>query len=197
MQEAYSETTPKPVLDRQPPPGPARLWENLVLRIRAGDTRAAEEFTTLYTRGARLLLKRLVSPIGLDLLVQEAMAGAVAEARRGALQTPADLVRFLRTLAARQASACTLAQAERQRVRRKAQTIEIAWSTWKPRERDMLSRFYLAGQPRESILADMHATPAEFDALRARLREAVSRSDLRKRPSSALPCPAVRTATAG
>jgi hypothetical protein len=122
-------------------------WAALVIRIRRGEGQAALEFAEKFEPGARLLFSRRIGPVRADRLARDAIAGAVAEVRRGWMNIPRDLVHFLRNILQREEVKCGPAPAlganDQARIRRKAAKLEVALRNLTPMERDALKRHYL------------------------------------------------------
>ena len=170
-----------------PPEGEA-TWRHLTGQIRAGEADAPEAFLAAYRRGVRLLFRRYVGTIGIDQVVEEAMAGAIDGVRHGWIREPSDLVHFIRQVIRRH-------QRDRQpdsrglsvlgnsaqgvtetlRMRKKAAMLELALRHFSPEEREALERYYLRGEPLDSVLTSAGLAHAEFDQLKARLYRVASR----------------------
>lgn len=147
----------------------------MVERLQQGQSGAAQELSQLYERGIRVYLKRHLGLERLDRLVPETLGEMVDRIRQGRMLQPLDLVGFLREVVNREqslrerASAPTEA-AEEARIRRKAKVLEKELQRCTPREREMLTRYYLLGQELTQILGEMRAGEEEFRRLKDRMR---------------------------
>jgi len=175
-------------------------WDALVGRIRRGDPSAREQFLASYSRGAKVFFKHNLGPVGLDHLVLEVMQGAMAEVDAGLIQTPADLVAFFRLILKQQrgltpdpeqspdarrfkGSGSLLGSSDKARIRRKAELLDDCLRECNSRDREMLWRYYVVGDPLDQILIEFGADHAEFQRLKARLYESLARADPRRLPS--------------
>ena len=77
-------------------------WHSLVLRLAAREETADCEFRDHYAAGIRVMLRRSLGSIGLDALVDETLAGALEEVRRGSIREPLHFVQFVRSVIERQ-----------------------------------------------------------------------------------------------
>jgi hypothetical protein len=77
-------------------------WHSLVLRVAAREETADWEFRDHYAAGIRVMLRRSLGSIGLDALVDETLAGALEEVRRGSIREPLHFVQFVRSVIERQ-----------------------------------------------------------------------------------------------
>lgn len=173
------------------PDSQRRLWSRLAGRVRSGDPSAAADFAHAYRRGIRLLFRRYLGPIGIEGLVDEAMAGAVEEVRRGWIAEPRELVHFVRGVISRHQEtrregadslepAGPVAQGvtEKLQVRKQAVLIEKALRQFSARDREVLERYYLKGEPLAAVLESAGITETDFERLKSRLsRPANSKHD--------------------
>lgn len=166
----------------------------LVERIRSGDARAEAELVGRFGRGILLVLKRLVgdSSTAND-LYQETFRLGLRKVRDGEVREPARVGGFLCALARNLAiehfrrSARTetrpteafepipspapgalegLLARERARLAR-----EVLAGMRSERDRQVLRRFYLADEEKESICADLNLTPLQLHRILFRARE--------------------------
>lgn len=160
----------------------------LIGQIRAGEPDAPEAFRAAYRRGVRLLFRRHVGTIGIDHVVEEAMAGAVDGICNGWIREPSDMIHFMRQVIRRN-------QRERQpdsrelpptgispqgvtetlRMRKKAAMLELALRHFSPEEREALEHYYLGGEPLDHVLAASGLAQAQFEELKSRLYRVASR----------------------
>jgi RNA polymerase sigma-70 factor (ECF subfamily) len=183
----------------------------LVHRIRAGDTRAEEELVARFSRGLALMLHQLSRDSSLaEDISQETFRLTVEKARRGEIHQPEKLAGFLRSTARnlliadrRKAARYTglgpddeaadrlrpsgpepqLDQLLRDEEARQVRTLlaELRFD----RDRELLLRFYLSDESKESVCADLAVDPERFNRVlfraRQRLRELWERSAKRRR----------------
>ncbi len=174
-EEIDSETpegTPVAAPDRGMPDDPRSAWPGLVARIRRSAADAESEFARMCRPGVHLLMKLNLSPIGLDSLVDETLAGAVREIRGGWLREPRHLAAFVRSVIDRHASPESRPGASDQaRARARAAEVERILRQFPPVERTWLLRFYAEGWSIERIVSESGMTVDEFLELRRKMRE--------------------------
>lgn len=182
------------------PGGEAAIAAGLVRRIRAGDRAAEEELVRRYSRGLLVHLRRMTGDPALsDDLHQETFRVVLERLRREELEEPGRLAAFvLRTgrnlflgawrkrtrrgegtsldgldgepepAIADPAPGQLAAVLRDERIRRVRQVIgELAT----PRDRQLLFRFYVAEEERESICADLGLTGPHFNRVLFRARQ--------------------------
>lgn len=172
---------------------------DLLARIAAGDGTAEAELLGFYGRGLSYLLRRLTGdPVLAEDLLQETLRIALVKARAGAIERPASLEAFLRGTARHlwqtelrrrgrrrrseapeggargaiesavdpsPAADARLVQAEdRFRVRRLLRELT------QPRDREILTRFYLAEESKETICRDLGLGAEQFNLVLFRAR---------------------------
>ncbi|MBL8295685.1 MAG: hypothetical protein JNN08_27815 [Bryobacterales bacterium] len=181
--EPSTVTQPDPAAEpRDDPDSQHRLWNRLAARVRAGDPTATVDFSSAYRRGIRLLFRRYLGPIGIEGLVDEAMAGAVEELRRGWIAEPRDLVHFVRGVIARHQGTRRLEPvgptvqgvSEKLHMRKQAALIETALRHFSARDRQVLESYYLKGEPLAAALESAGMTETDFERLKSRLCRATS-----------------------
>lgn len=169
-------------------------WEGLARRIAAGDAAACDEFRDWYAAGVRVLLRRSVGRVGLESLVDETLSGAVAGIEQGAIGSPTDFVRFVRSVAERQRAGAegrldpnrqtpALTSMDRLRLRESTKAIEAALATFTSSEREILVGYYSRGMTRQDLERSFRVTGEEIDALRTRLQEMIRPRRERKQPA--------------
>lgn len=186
----------------------------LVRRIQAGDPAAESELVARFSRGLLLMLRRLVqNPALADDLHQETLALVLGKIRRGEVREPERLAGFIRStarnlfIADRRKEARyqaledgeeegrspvpaladrgpapldrVLAEEEARQVQRLLSELRF------DRDRQLLLRFYLSGDGKEEICADLEIEPERFNKVlfhaRERLRELWERAEKRQR----------------
>jgi RNA polymerase sigma-70 factor (ECF subfamily) len=183
----------------------------LVRRILSGDTAAETELVERYSRGVYFLLTELTRDRArADDLHQETFRLVIEKLRAGELREPAKLPGFIRQLAK------NLFIADyRKKARRMMEDLETVPQPADPtpdqlvqvlqeedtrlvrellaglqpeRDRFVLFRFYLAGEPREKICADLGLTVGTFNVAlhraRQRFKTLIETSAARRRPEA-------------
>lgn len=178
-----------------PDPLEAKIATDLVRRIAAGDASAEGELVQRYSRGLLYLLRRLGAPPELaDDLHQETFRIVLERLRRRELDDPAGLAGFLRGIAH------NLMTAERRKTARRrtnpdeeqleqavhpapsqlssvlfdeeAATVrKLIGELPNDRDRQLLLRFYVAEEDKESICADLGLESLHFNRVLFRARQ--------------------------
>lgn len=198
-------------IDAGPEPGEADFATDLVRRIAAGDTAAETELVQRYSRGLLYLLRRLgVPPELADDLHQETFRIVLERLRRRGLEEPAGLAGFLR------GTARNLVIAERRKTARRRTDADpeglervvhpepgqlssvlleeeavivrrLIGELPTDRDRQLLLRFYVAEEEKESICADLGLDSLHFNRVlfraRHRFKELLERFQARQRPA--------------
>lgn len=181
--------------DAEPESAEAEIAADLGRRIAAGEASAEEELVRRYSRGLLYLLRRLgASPELADDLHQETFRVVLERLRRKELDDPAGLAGFLR------GTARNLLTAERRKTARRktdaddeelAQTVHPAPSQLSSvlhdeeaeivrtliselptdRDRQLLLRFYVAEEEKESICAALSLDSLHFNRVLFRARQ--------------------------
>lgn len=171
----------------------ARSWAAVVARIRRDDPRGVEELYRVFSHGVRFYLCRHVGPDDLDDRVHDIFLIVLEAIRRGDLREPERLMGFVRTIVRRQVAAyidnavhCRrdhleliegiqvpdrhhdpeTAAMERER----ADLMASVLRSINTRDREILTRFYLLGQPSEQIRLEMSLTETQFRLLKSRAK---------------------------
>jgi RNA polymerase sigma-70 factor (ECF subfamily) len=178
-----------------PDPVEAEVATDLVRRIAAGDSSAEGELVQRYSRGLLYLLRHLGAPPDLaDDLHQETFRIVLERLRRRGLDDPAGLAGFLR------GTARNLMTAERRKTARRrtdadeekleqvvhpspgqlsgvlldeeaAIVRKLIGELPTERDRQLLLRFYVAEEEKESICADLALEPLHFHRVLFRARQ--------------------------
>jgi RNA polymerase sigma-70 factor (ECF subfamily) len=176
-------------------PGEAEIACDLVRRIAAGDATAERELVQRYSRGLLYLLQRLVrSPELAEDLHQDTFRIVIERLRHRGLEEPAGLAGFLR------GTARHLALAERRKAARRrtdgddealeqaahagpsqlstvlleeeAETVRrLIGELATDRDRQLLLRFYVADEDKETICADLGLDRLHFNRVVFRARQ--------------------------
>ncbi|GIU75022.1 MAG: hypothetical protein KatS3mg004_2109 [Bryobacteraceae bacterium] len=179
-----------PSSDPQPMPG---RWTKLVEGVRANESTAIEELYRLFSRGIRFFLCRHLGPQDLDDRVHDTFLVVVHSIQGGGLREPERLMGFVRTIVRRQIAAY-IEEAVQQR--REASELELGGRvadprhdpeesilreqrvelmlevlrSISPRDREILTRFYLYEQTQEQICEEMGLTETQFRLLKSRAK---------------------------
>jgi hypothetical protein len=182
-------------------------WHTLVLRVAAREETADWEFRDHYAAGIRAMLRRSLGSLGLEALVDETLAGALEEVRRGLIREPLHFVQFVRSVIERQhqgeAMSRQLARlspavttVDRLRLQETAKAVQEALMTFSKRERDILVGYYSRGLTPYDLECLHGASSEELGGLRSRLQEMMRPHHHWKAPSRERRAPLVRHAAA-
>lgn len=185
----------EPSLDPEPPADvPAdSSWADLVDRIRTGDPSAMEELYRIFSTGVRFYLCRQLGAQDLEDRVHDAFVIITQSIRRGDLRQPERLMGYIRTVVRRQVAAQieTIVQARRNcspadvgyvlRDRHPDPEVEVIerqntkvairlLQSIPPRDREVLTRFYLEEQSAEEICRDLDLTETQFRLIKSRAK---------------------------
>ena len=196
--------------DAGPGPHEAEIATGLVRRIAAGDTAAEAKLVERYSRGLLYLLRRLGAPPDLaDDLHQETFRIVLERLRRRGLDDPAGLAGFLRGTA-RNLMSAERRKAARRRTDADAEGLErvvnpapgqlsavlhdeeaaivrrLIGDLAADRDRQLLLRFYVAGEEKERICADLGLDSLHFNRVlfraRQRFKELLERFEAGQQP---------------
>lgn len=183
----------KPRGGARPPQEGGSKWAPLVEGIRNCDDGALEELYRLFGRGIRYFLCRHLGVQDLDDRVHDTFLMVVRSIQNGGLREPERLMGFVRTIVRRQIAAyiedtvqTRRGQAELDsggrvtdqrhdpeerlwREQRVQLMLEVLRSI-SPRDREILTRFYLYEQTPEQICEEMGLTETQFRLLKSRAK---------------------------
>jgi len=168
-------------------------WGSLVERIRTRDAGAMEELYSLFESGLRQYFVRQVGPQEAEDHIHEVFLSVIQAIRREQLREPERLMGFIRTIAHRRVAAHihTAVHARRnntsidtgipisdaaptpEQTATSREKIALMASTLRgmsPRDREILTRFYLDEQTPEQICAEMNLTHTQFRLLKSRAK---------------------------
>jgi RNA polymerase sigma-70 factor, ECF subfamily len=168
-------------------------WECLVDRIRANDAGAMEELYALFERGIRFYLYRQVGAQELEDKIHDIFLVVVQAIRRGELREPERLMGFVRTIAHRRVAAhidkvvherkeetslesgipvrdASLTPEETALSQERIDLMTRTLRSMPPRDREILTRYYLQEQTQDQICAEMHLTETQFRLLKSRAK---------------------------
>jgi RNA polymerase sigma-70 factor, ECF subfamily len=182
-------------LDTESPAGvPADpSWADLVDRIRAGEAPAMEELYRIFSTGVRFYLCRQLGAQDLEDRVHDAFVIITQSIRRGDLRDPERLMGYIRTVVRRQVAAqietavqsrrnCSPADVgfalrdhhpdpEVEVIERQNTQVAIRLlQSIPPRDREVLTRFYLREQTAEEICRDLELTETQFRLIKSRAK---------------------------
>jgi RNA polymerase sigma-70 factor (ECF subfamily) len=168
-------------------------WIELVDRIRFDETDGMEELYELFSKGIRFYLCRQLGPQELDDKVHDTFVVVVQAIRRGELRDPSRLMGFVRTIVRRQVAAhidkvvhtrreqidldSTIRLAdpegnpeERAIFGQRTDLINRVLGELSPRDREILTRFYLLEQSQDQICSEMGLSETQFRLLKSRAK---------------------------
>lgn len=184
-------------------------WPELVERIRRGDAGGMEELYTLFSGGIRFYLCRQLGAQELDDKIHDAFVIVVQAIRRGDLREPDCLMGFVRTVVRRQVAAFieSAIQTRRNQAdlesglciydgrsnpeedaidRQHVEIMKSVLCSISPRDREILTRFYLLNQTQQQICSEMCLNDTQFRLLKSRAKARfgeLGRRRLRRRGS--------------
>jgi len=179
--------------DAAPMPDEAEVATGLVRRIAAGDASAEGELVQRYSRGLLYLLRRLAPELADD-LHQETFRVVLERLRRRELDEPAGLAAFLRgtarnlVIAERRKTARRRTEADEEELAQavhpgpsqlsavlldeEADTVrQLIRDLPTDRDRQLLLRFYVAEEEKESLCADLGLDSLHFNRVLFRARQ--------------------------
>jgi len=199
-------------IDAEPEPSEAEVATGLVRRIAAGDASAEGALVERYSRGLLYLLRRLgASPELADDLHQETFRVVLERLRRRALDDPAGLAGFLHgtarnlVIAERRKTARRRTDADPEGLERAVHPASGQLSSVlqdeeaaivrrligelpTDRDRQLLLRFYVGEEEKESICADLGLDSLHFNRVlfraRQRFKELLERFQAQQRPAA-------------
>lgn len=183
-------------------------WWVLVERIRAGQTEALEELYNIFSKGVRFYLCRQLGAQELDDKVHDTFLIVVQTIQKGELRDPDRLMGFVRTIVRRQVAAHIheVVHLRREKLdldsgvtlpdrRRNPEEKAIGHETedlmvrvlrsMAPRDREILTRFYIREQSQDQICEEMGLTNTQFRLLKSRAKArfgAIGRKRTQKKP---------------
>jgi RNA polymerase sigma factor (sigma-70 family) len=185
--EPTPDLAPKPIVEVD------SQWTSMVRAIAAKDKSAIEELYCTFGRGLKILIGRRLGYAEAEDHVHEVFLITIASIQNGELRNPECLPSFIHTVARRR-----IAQHIQQMIRKRQSEVTIEDSPalastrpnpeaaavdqesirimhavlqeLHPRDREILKRFYLAGESREEICAQMNLTETQFRLLKSRAK---------------------------
>lgn len=168
-------------------------WSRLVEQIKCGEDQGLSELYRLFSRGIRFYFCRQLGVQELDDKVHDTFLLVVQAIQRGELREPERLMGFVRTIVRRQVASHIdrVVQVRREqadiesggRVIDPARTPEEAimfqqredlirrvLNELSPRDREILTRFYLREQSQEQICSEMVLSDTQFRLLKSRAK---------------------------
>ena len=193
-----AQATPVPHID----------YRQIVALIRAGDPAGSELLFNTFYRGLRFLAARYCPHLAED-CAQETILAVMQQIERGKIEHPEALPGYVRTILKRiawdkkkqcerlESEGAAFEKAPDRRedphrafeIKQRAEILQCALRTLKPRAREVLRRFYLSGESKEQICQAMNLTETSFRLLKSRskqmLEEAAARELRRRNPEPA------------
>jgi RNA polymerase sigma-70 factor (ECF subfamily) len=168
-------------------------WRRLVGKICSGDPVGMEELYGVFSRGVRFYLCRQLGPQELEDKVHDTFLIVVQAIQRGELREPDRLMGFVRTIVRRQVAAyidnavqmrkeqadleCGLVISDERSnpeqdaiSRQRVEIMRRVLNGISRRDREILTRFYLLGQPQQQICLEMGLSDTQFRLLKSRAK---------------------------
>ncbi|HVP48955.1 MAG TPA: sigma-70 family RNA polymerase sigma factor [Bryobacteraceae bacterium] len=188
--------------------GPVIRWTPLVERIRSGDDNAVQELYAKLSAGMRILTCRRLGAQDVHDRIHDVFIIVLNAIRSGSLREPEALAGFALAVLRNHIAACI---GERRKSREQTsgttalddiahhqhspedvllnqERTDIAHRALKrlrPRDREILTRFYLQGQTEDRICEEMHLTSTQFRLVKSRAKAAfgeIGGRMIRRRP---------------
>lgn len=193
--------------------------ETIVRLIQAGDPRGEELLYAVFTRGLRYLAIRKVGYEQADECVHDTFIALAKKIREGALREPAALLKYARTILERMIVDIHL---ERRKWRAdvdfdylaltraddapspekayesstRTEIMKHALQQLRPKEREILVRFYLEEQDQERIRREMKLTHTQYRLLKSRSKSKLEQYAISYLKNVPNPTPAMQQAPA-
>ena len=203
-----SETPEQPTLEQSP--DPYARWAELVAKVQTNQPAGLEELYRIFSRGVRYYLHRQLGSQEIDDKVHDTFLIVVQAIQRGELREPQRLMGFVRTVVRRRVAAHIdqAVQGRRELVEledgarvpnragspeetalreQRAQIMGEILREISPRDREILTRFYIHEQPQEEICEAMGLSETQFRLLKSRAKARfgeIGRRRLASRPLS-------------
>lgn len=168
-------------------------WASLVERIQAGDSTGLSDLYCLFSKGVRFYLCRQLGPQDLDDRLHDVFLIVVQAIQRGDLREPERLMGFVRTVVRRQVAGHIDKAVQNRREKldlstgesvpdskenpeeraiseEKVNILTEVLSSLAPRDREVLTRFYLYEQSQEQICAELNLSETQFRLLKSRAK---------------------------
>jgi RNA polymerase sigma factor (sigma-70 family) len=171
---------------------PVDFLEGLVDQIAQGDPVAMDQLYRILIKGLRAQLSRQLAPDLVEDRAHNTFLVAIDAIRSGQLRDPARLPAFVRTVAQRQIVDAIRHNTRTRSIesdtyelplpdlrndpeqelahRQKVACFRSALASLSPRDREMLTRFYLDEQDSERICREMNLTPTQFRLFKSRAK---------------------------
>lgn len=191
-------------------------WVELVNRIHSGQSDGMEDLYRLFSKGIRYYLCRQLGPQELDDKVHDTFLVVVQAIRRGELREPQRLMGFVRTIVRRQVAAHIdkVVHDRREQMEfdasvrvidphenpeetaifhQRADLIRRVLGELCPRDREILTRFYLYEQSQNQICTEMSLTETQFRLLKSRAKARFGELGKKKLAQKTLQAVSLRT----
>lgn len=170
-------------------------WAGLVSLVQAGGEAGLEQLYKVFSRGLRYYLARQMGGQDFEDKMNEIFLVTVRAIRNGEIRQPECLPGFIRTVAHRQIAGYIEDRVHARRreadisfgsyvvdrhltpeqealLREKAEIMKKALGMLKPRQREILVRFYLQEEQPEDICRQMNLTATQFRLIKSRAKAA-------------------------
>ena len=172
---------------------PYARWADLVGKVQSNDPGGLEELYRIFSRGVRYYLHRQLGPQEIDDKVHDTFLIVVQAIQRGELREPQRLMGFVRTVVRRRVAAhidqavqgrretaeiedgakIAVDKGSPEETALREQRAEIMTEILQeisPRDREILTRFYIYEQPQEEICEAMGLSETQFRLLKSRAK---------------------------
>lgn len=195
-------------------------WTQLVERVQKGDDTGMVELYRVFSRGIRFYLCRQLGPQELDDRVHDTFLIVVQAIQRGELREPERLMGFVRTVVRRQVAAQIDKVVHHRReemdlelgsrvpdvrynpeqtvaFRQKVEIMDTILRALSPKDREILTRFYLEEQPQDQICQEMGLSETQFRLLKSRAKARLAELGKKRLQGKGLRSFFVRSSSAG
>jgi RNA polymerase sigma factor (sigma-70 family) len=189
----------------------------LVERIRTGQTDGMEDLYQIFSKGIRFYLCRQLGPQDLDDKIHDTFLIVVQAIRKGELREPERLMGFVRTIVRRQVATHIVKVVHSRQgqmdlniigvtdprrnpeqtamLHQRDRLIHKVLGELTPRDREILTRFYLMEQSQDQICSEMALTETQFRLLKNRAKARFGELGKKKLAHGTLSAVFVRTSS--
>lgn len=169
-----------------------KVWEDLVRRVERNSDEAMEELYHLFCRGIRFHICRHLAPQDIDDKLHDTFVIVVQAIKRGDIREPMRLMGFVRTVVRRMIATHIEKSVEQRReyntanyytrfedrsdpeqkmmFQQRNEILGKVLAEMSPRDRDILTRFYIREQSAEQICKDLDMNISQFRLLKSRAK---------------------------
>ncbi len=192
---------------------PSVDWAGIVVQVQAGEEAGLEQLYRVFSRGLRYFLVRQLGHQDFEDKLHETFLITARAIQNGDIRDPERLIGFIHTVARRQVARYIEEQVNARKrevdtisgvyvvdrsqdpeqeaiLRNRTEIMKKALATLKPRDREVLVRFYLREQRPEQICQEMNLTETQFRLIKSRAKAAFGergKAELKKADSALSP----------